>query len=129
MQLLTFSGFGIYAGFKIAKHVYRRCLDIRFFAYALAALMGLHIGTGFYMVITATDIYRAAIASALNGAGFFMFLGLAAAHILLPTPPTESQVLKKIARRKLNEAMVDGSQDDDKLLVWNAILEGSHDEI
>ncbi|MEO0432919.1 MAG: hypothetical protein AAF151_14625 [Cyanobacteria bacterium J06656_5] len=129
MQLLTFSGVGLYAGLKIAKHIYKRCLDIRFFAYALAALMGLHIGTGFYMIITDVVEYRGAIASALNGAGFFMFLGLAAVHVLLPTPPTESQVLRKIARRKVNEAMIDGSQDDDRLLVWNAILEGSHDEI
>lgn len=129
MQLFTLSSFGVYTTWKIAKHVYKRCLDIRFFAYALAALMGLHLGTGFYMVITTTTEYRGAIASALNGAGFFMFLGLGIVHVLLPTPPTEKQVLRKIARRKLNEAMIDGSEDDQRLMVWQSILEGSQDEI
>lgn len=121
--------FGIVAAWKVSKHVYKRLLDFRFFAYALMSVMGLHIGIGFYMVLTASLEYRGAIASALNGAGFFMFLGLLLAHCLLPTSPTEVQVLRKIARRKLNEAMIDGSEDDGRLAVWSAILEGSQDEI
>ena len=120
--------YSLLIAYRVLKRVWRRIREIRYWGYLIAITVSHHVGETLSVVLTANRPNEALISEVSGGALFFTLIGFSVAYFASSPPPTEAEVLRKIARRKLSEAMVDGSEGDSRLLVWNSILENTRDE-
>lgn len=114
-----------------------RLADLRFWAFMGLTLgllnIGAHIGLQANRMPQAsrTDYQRFVgilQSQALNWAAGFVLVGGVAFQLLLPPVPTEAQLLRRLALRKMAEQQLEGG-DDSKLLFWQSLLsEGLDDE-
>ncbi|HEY9738350.1 MAG TPA: hypothetical protein V6D06_18785 [Trichocoleus sp.] len=121
--------FGLILAIRIGKRVWRRMHEWRYWAYLGAVTVASYVGRDLSVVITANQRHAQLIEEVTNGVILFALLGFSVAWFATTPPPTEGEVLRKIARRKLNEAMVDGSEGEARLMFWSKILEGPTDEL
>lgn len=127
IQLLGYH-YALLIAYRALKRIWRRIRELRYWGYLMAIIFSHHVGETLSIVLTANRENQAMIAEVSNGILFFTIIGFSAAYFASSPPPTEAEVLRKVARRKLAEAMVDGSEDDSRLVVWNSILENTNDE-
>lgn len=119
LQLMAYRGF---------RRGLRRLREGRYWGYVLAIALSHHIGETLALVLTANQASAGAIAAVGNGSLFVTLLGFTLAYVASQPVPTEAEVLRKVAQRKLAEALVDGSEDSDRLMVWHSILENTTDD-
>lgn len=120
--------FGLILAIRVGKRIWRRMHEWHYWAYLGAILIACYVGRDLSIAITANQRHTQLIEEVTNGVILFALVGFLAAWFGT-TPPTEGEVLRKIARRKLNEAMVDGSEGEARLMFWSNILEGPTDEL
>ena len=114
--------------YKAVKRVGRRLKERRYWGYLLTIALSHYVGETLPLVLTANREHSTLIAEIANGILFFTLLGFSLAYFASSPPPTEVEVLRQVAERKLAEAMLDGSEKDDRLLLWNTLLESTRHE-
>lgn len=120
--------FGLVLAIRVGRRVWRRMHEWRYWAYLGAILVTGFIGRDLSIVFTASQHHAQIINEVSNGVICFTLLGFSVAWVATTPPPTESEVLRKVAKRKLAEAMIDGSESDEKLMTWHRILENTIDD-
>ena len=113
-----------------------RLSDLRFWAFMGLTLglmnIGAHVGLqANRMPNTTRSDYQRFVGilqgQALNWAAGFVLVGGVAFQLLLPPVPTEAQLLRRLALRKLAEQQLEGG-DDAKLLFWQSLLSEGRDD-
>ena len=127
LQLLGYH-VSLILAYKAVKRICRRLKEGRYWAYLIAIVVSHNLGETLSVVLTANREYSTLIAEIANGILFFTLLGFSLAYFASSPPPTEVEVLRQVAERKLAEAMLDGSENDDRLLLWNTLLESTRHE-
>lgn len=127
LQLLHYH-ISLVLAYKAIKRICRRLKEGRYWAYLIAIIVSHHVGETLSVVLTANREHAALIGDIANGILFFTLLGFSLAYCASSPPPTEVEVLRQVAERKLAEAMLDGSEDSDRLLLWNTLLESTRHE-
>lgn len=129
LQLLSYH-YSLLIAYKAVKRIGRRLKERRYWGYLLAIALSHHVGETLSVVLTANRENAALVGEVANGILFFTLIGFSLTYFASSPPPTEMEVLRRVAERKLAEALVDGSEDDERLLVWNTLLENTrHDPI
>ncbi|HEY9881481.1 MAG TPA: hypothetical protein V6D29_23710 [Leptolyngbyaceae cyanobacterium] len=113
---------------RVGKRISRRAKEWRYWAYLGAITVAGFVGRDLSIVFTSSQSHARLIEEVTNGVIFFSLLGFSAAYFATTPPPTEAEVLRRIAKRKMAEALVDGSESDEKLMTWHRILENTTDD-
>ena len=125
LQLLGYH-VSLVLAYRAIKRICRRLKEGRYWAYLIAIVVSHHVGETLSVVLTANREHSTLISEIANGILFFTLIGFSLAYFANTPPPTEAEVLRKVAERKLAEALIDGSEDDERLLVWHTLLENTH---
>ncbi|HEY9879434.1 MAG TPA: hypothetical protein V6D29_13340 [Leptolyngbyaceae cyanobacterium] len=113
---------------RVGKRVFRRAKEWRYWGYLGAIMVAGFLGRDLSIVFTASQSHARQIEAVTNGVIFSSLLGFSVAYFATTPPPTEAEVLRRIAKRKLAEALVDGSESNEKLMTWHRILENTTDD-
>ncbi|MEL6765051.1 MAG: hypothetical protein AAGJ69_11740 [Cyanobacteria bacterium J06559_1] len=127
LQLLSYH-YSLLITWKALKRIGRRVKERRYWGYLIAIVVSHHIGETLSVVLTANREQAALVGEVANGILFFTLIGFSLVYFASSPPPTETEVLRKVAERKLAEALIDGSEDDERLLVWNTLLENTRND-
>ncbi|MBE7383814.1 MAG: hypothetical protein F6J95_020660 [Leptolyngbya sp. SIO1E4] len=127
MQLFSYH-LSLLLAYKAFKRICQRLKEGRYWGYLIVIVVSHHVGETLSVVLTANREHSVLIAEIANGILFFTLLGFSLAYFVSSPPPTEVEVLRQVAERKLAEAMLDGSENDDRLLLWNTLLESTRHE-
>ncbi|MEO0988453.1 MAG: hypothetical protein AAFY20_23375 [Cyanobacteria bacterium J06639_14] len=114
--------------YRIAKRIWRRSKQ-RYWRYILSILFFGGIGGDMAIAWVFGSAEESALAGdVVTGVLLFVVVGFSAVYLLSRPEPSELEILQKAVRRKLSDALIDGSADEQKIQFWTRFLEeSSHD--